>query len=112
MLIGLNGVSRSGKDSVAGILVRKYGFEQIALATKIREILLDLDPLVEDSNHDIVPLSEIYDDCRGNWDLIKAESFDSVELMIALGQSLRDRLDENVWINAALPGYPAYDPDR
>lgn len=107
MLIGLNGVSRSGKDSVAGVLVKKYGFRQIALATKIREILLDIDPWLEDAD---AWMSVLHEEFGGNWDRIKEASRDSVEYMISLGQSLRDRLDEDVWINAALP--EGYDFER
>jgi hypothetical protein len=99
MLIGLHGASRSGKDTVAGILLGNYGFKQIALATKIREILLDLDPWLEDSN---IGLTDLYEMYGGNWDKIKAHSEDSVEWMIKLGQSARDRLHEDVWIDAAL----------
>lgn len=101
MLIGLNGVSRSGKDSVAGVLVKRYGFKQIALATKIREILLDIDPWLEDAD---AWMSTLHKEFAGNWDMIKATSRDSVEYMISLGQSLRDRIDEDVWIVAAMPG--------
>ena len=97
-LIGLHGESRSGKDSVAGVLVREYGFRQVALATKIREILLDIDPWLEDAD---CWLDDLYDAAGGDWDQIKAKSKDSVEYMIALGQSLRDRISEDIWIDAA-----------
>lgn len=104
MLIGLNGNSRAGKDSVAGILVRNYGFRQVALATKIREILLDLNPYIDDNPaHKPYFLKELYENCDGDWDRIKSAGPGSVDWMIALGQSLRDRLGEDVWINAAFP---------
>lgn len=102
MLIGLHGVSRSGKDSVASVLVRDFGFTQIALATAIRSILLDLNPWLRDNDGDLVQLRWLYEECDGDWDVIKAKSKDSVEFMIRLGQSARDRIDEDVWINAAL----------
>lgn len=112
MLIGLHSDrSRAGKDSVAGILVRKYGFRQVALADAIRKMLLEIDPLLEDDNYDVVRLSELHKDFRGDWDLIKAESRESVDLMIALGQSARDIISEDVWLNAAFPTM-SYDPDR
>lgn len=100
-LIGLNGASRSGKDSVAQILVRKYDFRQVALATAIRDILLDLDPLIICNDGNTVFLKELYSMYSGDWDKIKAASSDSVEYMIRLGQSARNIISEDVWINAA-----------
>lgn len=103
MLVGLNGESRSGKDSVAQILVRKYGFTQVALATAIRNILLDLDPWVHLNNGTLVELSVLHSNCGGDWDEIKARSRDSVEWMIKLGQSARSHVSEDVWLQAAFP---------
>lgn len=110
MIIGLHSdKSRAGKDSIAGILVRKYGFQQVALASAIREMMLRIDPLLF-PNHDMpVRLSELYKRCDGDWDRIKAESRDSVDFMIGLGQSARDIVGEGVWIQAAFPqGVPEY----
>lgn len=104
MLIGLHGPSRAGKDSVAGVLVRKYGYKQIALATAIRSLLLELNPLITDNNDEIHTLGGLWHDCFKDWDVIKSESRESVELMIRLGQGARDIIGEDVWINAAFPG--------
>lgn len=113
MLIGLHSDrSRAGKDSVAGILVRKYGFRQVALADAIRKMLLEIDPWVEDdSNYEIVRLSQLHKDYNGDWDQIKATCRESVDLMIALGQSARDIISEDVWLNAAFPTMN-YHPER
>lgn len=111
MLIGLNGVSRSGKDSVAAILVRKYGFQQVALATAIRQILLDLNPLIEDDNGTIHTLQGLWHDNYKDWDRIKAESRSSVDYMIGLGQSARDTIGEDVWLQAAFPSMDYHPQD-
>lgn len=103
MLVGLNGVSRSGKDSVARILVNKFGFEQRALADGIRKILLHLNPWLRDNDGDLVQLRWLYEECLGDWDLVKARSQDSVEFMIRLGQQARDTISEDVWLQAAFP---------
>lgn len=103
MIIGLHGESRAGKDSVASILVRNYWFRQKALATPIRNILLDLNPWLRDNFGDLVQLRWLYEECGGNWDKIKAKSSDSVEYMIRLGQSARDNIHEDVWIESAFP---------
>lgn len=103
MLIGLHGESRAGKDSVARILVDQYGFEQRALATGIRTMLLDLNPWLRDNFGDLVQLRWLYEECDGDWDRIKASSKDSVEFMIRLGQSARDTISEDVWIQSQFP---------
>lgn len=47
MLIGLSGFARSGKDTVAGILVRNHGFTQVAFADPLRASLKAINPLLE-----------------------------------------------------------------
>lgn len=108
MLVGLHGISRSGKDSIAAILVQKHGFRQIALATAIRKMLLDLNPWLRDDWGGFNQLRWMYEDYRGDWDKIKAASQEAVDLMIRLGQSARDTIGKDVWIAAAFPqGYNA-----
>lgn len=95
MLIGLYGDSRCGKDTVAEILVRKHGFSQRVMADPIREILLRIDPLVED----IVaarPLSSVVN--RYGWDEVKKLYPESVDYMINLGQAARDIIAPDVWL--------------
>lgn len=109
MLVGIHGVSRSGKDSVARILTNKYGFQQRALADGIRKILLHLNPWLRDNDGDLVQLRWLYEEAAGDWDVVKARSKDSVDFMIRLGQAARDTVGENVWLQAAFPTL-SYDP--
>ena len=46
MIIALSGYARTGKDTVANILVAKYDFERVAFADKLREVLYALNPIV------------------------------------------------------------------
>jgi len=39
MIIGLSGYASAGKDSVAQILVEKFGYKRMAFADAIRDIL-------------------------------------------------------------------------
>lgn len=55
MIIGLTGYKRSGKDSVANILVEEFGFVKVGFADALREMALAIDPVVgaytEHSSH-------------------------------------------------------------
>lgn len=102
-LLALYGWSRSGKDSTARILVRDFGFEQRAMADRIRKILIGLDPKVALDNGDIMCLIELFEQCDHNWDTVKKVSKESVDLMIRLGQACRDVLGIDVWMNSVIP---------
>jgi hypothetical protein len=95
--IGLIGYSQSGKDTIASILVEKYGYTRIAFADKIREFLYDLNPMVACSPtgylQDLVNLV--------GWDDAKQEP-QVRKLLQNLGNSARKIIDENVWVTLAL----------
>lgn len=46
-IIGLSGYARSGKDEAARVLVEEFGFVQVAFADKLREMLYQLNPIVD-----------------------------------------------------------------
>lgn len=46
MIIGLVGPARSGKDTVAGLLVEHHGFVRVGLADAVKDMALAVDPLV------------------------------------------------------------------
>ena len=46
MIIGLAGYAQSGKDTVAKFLVENHGFERVAFADPIRDLLYELNPIV------------------------------------------------------------------
>lgn len=45
-LVGLVGKKRSGKDTFANVLVEEFGFRRIAFADPLKDVALELDPLV------------------------------------------------------------------
>jgi len=47
MIIGLTGYAQSGKDTVANILVEKYGFIRVAFADRIRDFLFEANPMFD-----------------------------------------------------------------
>jgi hypothetical protein len=99
MIIGLYGYSRAGKDTVARILVENHGFEQRNMAGPIREILLRIDPYVLDEDNTYFTLSSQVEEF--GWDNVKAWYPESVEMMINLGQAMRD-IDPDIWLNACI----------
>lgn len=45
-LIGVTGKKRNGKDEVARFLIQHHGYQRMALADELKQMVLDLDPLV------------------------------------------------------------------
>ena len=96
-LIGLTGYAQSGKDTVASVLVEKYGYRRIAFADKIRDFLYGINPMVACS-----PTGYLQDlvDLVG-WDAAKQEP-QVRRLLQDLGNSARELFDKDIWITAAL----------
>jgi hypothetical protein len=94
MIIGLLGYARSGKDTVANILVRNYGYTRVAFADPIREMLLALDPILE-SGHRLSSIVEGY-----GWEIAKATP-EVRRLLQTLGVGARTVLDKDVWVTKA-----------
>lgn len=59
MIIGLNGLSGSGKDTVAKYLVDNYGYRRMAFADPLREFLYHFNPSVRTREGILRPLKEI-----------------------------------------------------
>jgi len=47
MIIGLTGYAQSGKDTVAKILVENFGFIRIAFADRIRDLVFEMNPMID-----------------------------------------------------------------
>ena len=93
MIIGLSGYARSGKDTVAETLIREFGFERVAFADPIREILYAMNPHV--GGERLVPIVDSY-----GWDVAKSKQ-EARELFQSLGYAARQNINPNVWIMAA-----------
>lgn len=102
MIIGLSGYARSGKDTVAKELITSYGFTRIAFADKIRTMLSDINPILEDGHR----LNEVLREF--GWDLVKARS-EVRRLLQELGVAARKNIDPDVWVTAAIKDIPNND---
>jgi hypothetical protein len=106
MIIGLSGYARSGKDTVAGMLMGIHGYERVAFADKIRTLLFEMDPIIMHGDmwfrlQDIV-------ESKG-WEEAKTEYPEIRRLLQDLGVGGRQLLEDSVWINAALNRFDAAD---
>lgn len=92
MIIGLSGYARSGKDTVAELLVLNYGFKRMAFADGIREALLILNPILHDG-HRLNEIVEMY-----GWDVAKSK--DEVRrLLQVFGTEVgRKLIHQDVWV--------------
>ena len=99
MIIGLSGYARSGKDTVAGMLMGIHHYQRVAFADKIREFLYEIDPLVMFNGTDF-RLQDIID--SKGWEDAKTEFPEIRRLLQDLGVSARDIFGYDFWIDQAL----------
>lgn len=100
MIIGLSGVARSGKDTIADYLVENYGFRKVSFADPIREALYRLDPDIELDGYDMKLASAVR---LLGWEKLKDASPSIRGLMQRMGTEVgRNMFGENIWVNTAL----------
>lgn len=105
MIIGLTGYARSGKDSVADLLVEK-GFIKVAFADLIRESLLILNPYVGSFR-----LKE-YVVLHG-WDKAKTAIPEIRRLLQVFGTEIaRDLYGESFWLDQLKNRFDIDNPDK
>lgn len=92
MIIGLSGYARSGKDTVAELLVLNYGFKRMAFADGIRQALLELNPILHEG-YRLNELVQMY-----GWEVAKGK--DEVRrLLQVMGTEVgRKLINEDVWV--------------
>jgi hypothetical protein len=95
MIIGLSGYSRSGKDEVAKILVEDYGFIRVAFADKIRELLYEMNPIV-DTHYHLKSLVDAY-----GWDEVKRRP-QVREMLQNIGLGARTLFGDMFWVNQTM----------
>lgn len=107
-IIGISGYARSGKDTVADILVAKYGYTKISFADKLREALYALNPIVSTGDQMIYDHEPKYARLRYviniyGWDGYKESNwaYEIRQLLQRFGTEVgREILGEDVWVNA------------
>jgi hypothetical protein len=106
MIIGLSGYGRSGKDTVAGMLIGLHGYESVAFASNIRKLLYDMDPFINDGQ----PVFRLQDlvDSQG-WEGAKTTAPEVRRLLQDLGVGARNIFGEDFWIKQTLGKYKPTD---
>lgn len=113
-IIALSGFARSGKDEAAKALVEEFGFIQIAFADKLRDMLYQLNPIVEQypDTHFVGKMNTV---CVQNvidqygWDGYKETPYgpEIRRLLQRLGtEAGRQTLWDSIWIDAAFTNLP------
>jgi deoxynucleotide monophosphate kinase-like protein len=111
MIVGINGVSESGKDSIGRICIEEWGCKHLAFATRMKEFALAVDPWVPidpllspalfNTRGQFVRLSVLV--ARDGWDMAKKNP-EVRRLLQAIGtEGGRKTLDEKLWIKQVSP---------
>lgn len=101
MIIGVSGVSRSGKDTIASFLVENYGYEKRSFADPIKEALYRLNPDVTVNNLKGSKLRTAVD--IFGWEEIKDTVPEVRPLLQKMGTEVgREMFGQDFWVNQAL----------
>jgi hypothetical protein len=108
--IALCGKARSGKDTVAGHLVQRYGYTRLAFADPLKEMALSVDPLIPTERYPArlihVRLARLVGDA--GWEYAKDRYPEVRRLLQQMGQTVRG-YDSHFWIRALLAKASAID---
>ena len=97
MIIGLSGYARSGKDTVAGMLIGLHKYDNRAFADEVRQFLTQINPVLEDGHR----LNEIVG--QFGWEYAKART-EVRRLLQVVGLEVRNFFGENCWVDRAMIG--------
>jgi len=99
--IGVAGTAGSGKDTLADLLVERYGFTKIAFADPMRAMAAAIDPILTITTNDEIIR---YSDALEIWGYqeAKIQTPELRQFLQRLGtEAGRNILGEDVWVNAA-----------
>jgi len=110
LIIGVSGYAQAGKDT-AGLVLAEFGFQRLAFADTLKDVLTDLDLLVkvrsvapntpdgQDWRCTTQYLSQVVQACGWEW----AKTWTNArEFLQDLGMSIRTHVDPNAWLNAVM----------
>lgn len=99
MIIGLSGYARSGKDTVAQVLIEHFGYERIAFADALRQFAYDCNPIVSVVANEMISLKTVVD--RDGWE--EAKKISGVrQFLQTAGLAARTNFGDDFWVKRAL----------
>jgi hypothetical protein len=109
-IIGLNGVARAGKDTVADILHQLYGYQPVSYSDVLNKALIALNPitLVYPPQHGVGVLVERYADVEAREGYEGAKERPEVRALLQrMGTEVgRNLLGEDIWVEALFKNIP------
>lgn len=93
-LIGLCGYPRTGKDTVATMLIEEYGYRRVALADELRVMALSANPVVRIGD-EVQELKTVVQQL--GWEKAK-EHLDVRVFLQNLGTTMREHVSKDFWI--------------
>lgn len=95
MIVGIAGKARSGKDTIALHLVKEYGFKRIGFADAVKDMALDINPLLTNSG---LRLSQAIRTL--GWETAKDVYPEVRRFLQAVGtEGVRNRFGQNAWVD-------------
>lgn len=98
-IVGLSGYARTGKDTVADILVEDFGYRRITFADRLKNFIAAVFPEVA-ARVDAV-----------GWEEAK-EQIEVRRALQAVGQAAKEHIHPDVWIISALGDMSIYEGER
>jgi hypothetical protein len=104
VIVGICGFAQSGKDTLANQIVQRDGFERMAFADPMRNILYALNPTIERHSSGLartVRLQQLINTV--GWERAKNDYPEVRQLLQRLGtEGGRKHISEDVWVRATL----------
>ena len=95
MIIGLSGYAGAGKDTVADILVARYGYDKRAFADPIRKGLYAINPMIDTA----VRLQDVVDEY--GWQVAKGNPEVRRLLQVFGTEFAKEQFGKDVWVKLA-----------
>lgn len=96
MIVGLVGKKRAGKDTVAARLVEKHGFVRLAFADRLRTVMYELNPVIDNAGTRLAALVDAV-----GWEATK--NLPEVRRLLQHhGVAIRTHVDPEVWVRPVM----------
>lgn len=99
MIVGFGHRAQVGKDT-AGNWLQDWGWKRLAFADKVRDVLYDLDPVVDPVSQSYYFTLKHMVDSMG-WEMAK-QNFEVRSLLQKLGHAVRDKIDPSIWCRVVM----------